>query len=562
MFRYPYDRRFAAPTRFFPRRDITVLVLEQNLHTTTPTVSLQLPLSTALTAIVTALVDTSFAPVQTTKVYETDYEGKVTIDLPVKTRYFKVEIQFQQGSQRVESHCYSNVQAKSIWEDNADLLLRAALLRANRFAFDTSGIDHGPDSAHEQTGPCKAARALAIVHLAIFEAVNSITAVAPTAFNLPKASASASREAAIAQALHDTLVHLFPSQTQRFTDELQADLATITSGAAKDAGVAAGAVAAHAVLEARKNDGAAQVATEETWQEYVDRVYGEDPIPLGDWEQDPISQFDVALGSRWATVKPFVLQSASQFRAPPPPALDSQEFADGFSEVKAMGGDGVITTTVRSDDDTFVGQYWAYDGTPSLCAPPRMYNQIVSQLATDHGLTALEYARLLALANAGMGDSAIAAWDSKYHYRLFRPVTGIRKIGTTNPYIVADATWTPLGAPNSNSGGVDFTPPFPTYVSGHAVFGGTVFQILRHFLGGDDIAFTFVSDEYDGITTDSEGVARALRPRSFVNLSQAEEENGQSRIYLGIHWSCDKTFAVSMGNSIGDWVISHLYSPL
>lgn len=560
MFRYPYDCPCAPTTRFYPRRDITVLMTDQTLLADSPVVEVQLPqVDTAFTAVVTALVDTEFAPVQTTAVYSTDSEGKATLALPQKTRYFKLEVQFQQGSQRVEAHCYSNVKAKDIWSDPADLVLRAALLRANRFAFDTSGIDHGPGSAAEQTGPCKAARALAIVHLSIFEAINSITPVTKSAYSVAPVAATASREAAIAQALHDTLLHLFPSQAARFTAELAADLATVADGSAKTEGISAGSAAAARVINRRKIDGSLLVATEETYDQYVTRVYGEDPIPLGDWTKDPISQFDVALGSRWATVKPFVLTSADQFRAPPPPEMDSQEFADNFSEVKAMGGDGVITSTVRSEDDTFTGVYWAYDGTPSLCAPPRMYNQIVSQLATDQGLSALDYARLLALANTGMADAAIAAWDSKYYYRLWRPVTGIRNIGSNNPYVVADPAWTPLGAPNSNSGGVDFTPPFPTYVSGHATFGGAVFQILRHFLGGDDIPFTFVSDEYDGLTTDSEGVARALKPRSFVNLSQAEEENGQSRIYLGIHWSCDKTAAVTMGNSVGDWVLDHLY---
>lgn len=563
MFRYPRDGPFGPTTRFFPRRDVTVLLTQQDILTDTPTAQIQLPFTTEtnFTVVVTALVDSAFIPIEATHTLITDVNGVATIPLPEQTRYFKLEVQYQQGGQRVEVHCYSNIDEKGIWQDSTDLLLRAALLRANRFAGDTTGFDHGPNGG-DQLGPCKAARAMAIVHLAIFEAVNSITPVAASAFNITAVSSTASREAAIAQALHDTLYHLFPKQRTTIDAELVAQLSTIAAGASKTAGIAAGAVAAERILFLRSTDGAAQVAVEETYDEYVARVYGEDPIPLGDWTQDPVSQFNVALGSRWSTVKPFVLSSADQFRSPAPPALDSQQFADNFNETKALGGDGVTTSTVRSDEHTFVGYFWAYDGTPSLCAPPRMYNQITSQLATEHALSALQFARLLAMVNTGMADTAIAAWEGKYYHKFWRPVTGIREIGVTNPYVVEDATWTPLGAPNSNEGGVDFTPPFPTLPSGHATFGGTVFQILRHFLGGDNIPFTFVSDEYNGQTTDSQGVARTLKPRSFTTLSQAEEENGQSRVYLGIHWAMDKVDGIEMGNHIGDWILDHLYLEL
>src|SRR5690606_28294814 len=150
-------------------------------------------------------------------------------------------------------------------------------------------------------------------------------------------------------------------------------------------------------------------------------------------------------------------------------------------------------------------------------------------------------ARLLALANVAMADAAIGIWESKYYWDFWRPVTGIREAdegtgptgaGDGNPLTVGDPTFTPFGAPASNTGDPNFTPPFPAYPSGHAGFGGALFQTLRRFFGTDEIAFTFVSDEYNGITLDNEGRVRELKPRSFVSLSEAEEENGQSRIYL------------------------------
>jgi hypothetical protein len=127
---------------------------------------------------------------------------------------------------------------------------------------------------------------------------------------------------------------------------------------------------------------------------------------------------------------------------------------------------------------------------------------------------------------------------------------------------MGDLTFTPLGAPASNLTGPNFTPPFPAYPSGHAGFGGALFQTLRHFYGTDRIAFTFVSDEFNGVTRDNQGNVRPLRPRSFSSLSEAEEENGQSRIYLGIHWAFDKTEGIAQGQRVADYVFEHAFVPL
>ena len=123
----------------------------------------------------------------------------------------------------------------------------------------------------------------------------------------------------------------------------------------------------------------------------------------------------------------------------------------------------------------------------------------------------------------------------------------------------APASAAPMGAPASNLHGPNFTPPFPAYPSGHAGIGGAVFETLRKFYRTDRIAFTFVSDEFDGVTADNAGVVRALAPRSFSSLSEAEEENGQSRIYLGIHWSFDKTEGIAQGRRVADWVFDHAF---
>jgi PAP2 superfamily len=288
------------------------------------------------------------------------------------------------------------------------------------------------------------------------------------------------------------------------------------------------------------------------------------------WRQDPISQIPIALGHHWGEVRPFVLASPSQFRVPPFPPLASPQYATAYNEVKRLGGDGVVTPTERTEEQTRIGIYWAYDGTPSLCAPPRLYNQITAKISQEsHNV--VELARLFALVNVAMADSGIAIWESKYFFKIWRPVTGIRESdtgtgptgqGDGNPDTVGDPTYSPLGAPASNLTGPNFTPPFPAYPSGHAGFGAALFQILRRVYGTNNIAFTFTSDEFNGETTDNEGEVRPLIPRSFTSLSQAEEENGQSRIYLGIHWSFDKTEGIQQGRKVADYVFGRIYRPL
>jgi hypothetical protein len=170
-----------------------------------------------------------------------------------------------------------------------------------------------------------------------------------------------------------------------------------------------------------------------------------------------------------------------------------------------------------------------------------------------------------------MADSGIAIWESKYHYQFWRPVTGIRESdagtgptggGDGNAGTVGDPTFLPLGAPASNLTGPNFTPPFPAYPSGHAGFGGALFETLRRFYGRDDIAFTFTSDEYNGVTRDNQGNVRPLMPRSFSSLSEAENENGQSRIFLGIHWVFDKDEGITQGRKVADYVFDNAFVPL
>lgn len=438
------------------------------------------------------------------------------------------------------------------------------VVKWNTIAIDASGRDHMPNGAKEQAGPVRSIRAIAIAQIAMADVVAAVTGRFRSYTGLEPADPSTSLKAAISQAGHDTLVALFPTQQSVFDQELVEALATVEDAASKELGIALGKKSAETILAIRQNDGS------EKSEPIVPINYVPKNEP-GKWRPDALNPDQKALGANWDKVIPFVISSADEFRLPPPPALDSPEYAAAFNEVKAIGGDGVITPTIRTPEQTEIGIFWAYDGTPTLCAPPRLYNQITVKIAQEHNLDVVEMARLLALVNLAMADAGSASWDTKYAYEYWRPVTGIREadvgtgptgLGDGNPETQGDVNFTPLGAPASNLSANNFTPPFPAYPSGHATFGGALFQTLRKYFGTDDISFSFVSDEFNGVTVDNQGNVRPLVERHFDNLSQAEEENGQSRIYLGIHWSFDKTSGIEQGRKVADVVFENAYQTL
>jgi hypothetical protein len=437
--------------------------------------------------------------------------------------------------------------------------------RWNRVAIDAGALDHTPVKPGEtrtfghQLGPGRTSRTLAVVHIAMFDAIIAINGGYRSYTGLPPAPAGTSMQAAIAQAAHDTLVALYPSHSQTFARSLAEDLQRVEDANARANGVRLGQQAATAILALRASDGSR-----------ISEPYSPGVEP-GKWRSDPINPGQNALGSSWHKVTPFAIDRSDQFRAPPPPPLDSLDYATSFMEVKSYGGDGVKTPSIRTEDQRQIGIYWAYDGVPGLGAPPRLYNQIALQIGKERGLNGIELARLMALVNISMADAGIAIWESKYFYNFWRPVGGIREadagtgpsgVGDANPLTVGDANFFPLGAPASNLNASNFTPPFPAYPSGHAGFGGALFQVLRNILGADEVPFTFVSDELNGVTRDNAGNPRPLAPRNFATLSQAEEENGQSRIYLGIHWSFDKTAGIAQGNRVANHVVAKIYQPV
>jgi len=434
-----------------------------------------------------------------------------------------------------------------------------AVLDWNAVALVAEANDHTPSIVPQpdQGGPTRAARALAIVHAAIFDAVNSIDRSFTPYLVKQTFPKIASIDAAAAQAAHDTLVVLYPQQTAMFHAALRTSLAEIPNGVSETAGRAVGKFVARKILDARKNDGA-DVMT--------DYVEGMQP---GQHREDPLNPGQGYLTPDWGGVKPFAMGDVVDFMSPAPPELTSAEYAASFQEVKDYGGDGITTPTLRTAEQTEIGIYWAYDGRPGLGAPPRLFNQIARTVADDQNNTEIENARMFALINIAQADAGCAAWATKYEYDFWRPVVAIREadpgtgpsgLGDGNPETQGDPNWTPLGAPGSN-GNMDFTPPFPAYTSGHATFGASVFKMLANFYGRDDISFSFISDEFNGVTKDARGNVRPVVSRTFDSFGEAAAENAQSRIYLGVHWSFDASEGVRVGNAIADHVFATSMKP-
>jgi hypothetical protein len=435
-----------------------------------------------------------------------------------------------------------------------------AVLRWNAVATEAAKIDHGLNYPSQQFGPTRLSRALAIVQIAVYDAVCAIDGTYQSYLPAMTAPSNASLDAAIAQAAHDTLAALYSLQQPRLDQTLATDLAAIPDGPAKTGGIAVGQQAASQILAVRQNDGSDKDAPGQP----VNYTYGSQP---GQWRADPLHPNVPPLGPDWGSVTPFVLQSGSQFRAPPPPALNSPEYTSAFNEVKTLGGGSPASPTTRTDQETDIGLFWGYDAQPGLCAPIRFYNQIAQIIAIQQGNTEVQNARMFMLANAAMADAAITCWETKYYYNFWRPITAIREaaagtgptgLGDGNPNTIGDPNWTPLGAPADNGNGTNFTPPFPGYTSGHATIGTAMFSILSRFYGTDNIPFTVISDEFNTITIDQSGQPRPLMPRSFTSFSEAAYENAISRIYIGVHFQFDMVQGMNAGNEIGNYLFTRI----
>lgn len=383
----------------------------------------------------------------------------------------------------------------------------------------------------DRTAPPKAARALAMVQIGVFDAINAISGThepfLPDGFT---ARGDESPEIAAICAAHDVLVALFPAQSATFDGAFESDLNFLSSEESVggkqskiDASVAIGQKVALAVLTARSDDGSAASVT---------YVSGVEP---GDWQPTPPA-FAGAVLPQWPSVTPFCVPDMVSIRRPGPPSLTSAEFTTTFNETKLLGAKN---STARTAEQTQIALFWV-DG-PGTATPPGHWFQIARDLAVQRGNTLEENARLFALLGMAVCDAGICAWDNKYAYNDWRPITAIRAADTDgNPDTVADPAWEPLIP----------TPAFPSYVSGHSTFSGAASKILALFYGSDEIEFTTTSDDVPGVA------------RTYNRFSQAANEAGRSRIYGGIHWEYDNQDGLAAGRELGEFVFSNFLQPI
>jgi len=432
------------------------------------------------------------------------------------------------------------------------------ILLWNEVSLEANRISHS-NGQGEQAGPPLSARALAIVHLAMHDAYARVSGDAglPPYMPAPAGTPGGSPDFAVAGAAHRTLCALFPSQCSFFNSILDG------AGNEEDDSHKFGVAVADALLADRGGDpGAGSVLYKPSRERGRHRPDPDNPA-LGFHAPDYGKQSKgFAVTRRWRLAKP---------------PLDNDEYRAALREVRGKGIKLELMGTLpqrferRTVDETLVGLYWGYDGAFQLGTPPRLYNQIIRAVAGARQNNVAANARLFALVNAAMADAGILAWEQKYCHDFWRPVLGVREHdrslgpGSThakdNIVDDCDPLWLPLGAPLTNRVGKNFTPPFPAYPSGHATFGAAAFHMTRLFYGQggrynlgrnspltrDDLfsECSFVSEELDGVSTDNTGAVRPRHLRRFRDgLWQMIEENGRSRVYLGVHWVFD-AFAVT-----------------
>jgi PAP2 superfamily len=359
-------------------------------------------------------------------------------------------------------------------------------------------------------------RVMAMTHAAMFDAVNSIDDTHfPYHVNLNVPSTT-SREAAAAQAAHDVLVNVFPAQQATLDTALGNSLSGIPAGPAKSDGIALGSSVAGSIIALRANDHSGDTTP-----------YTPGTLP-GQWRPTPPGNA-AALLPHWPTVTPWTMASGSQYRDPVgPPALSSAAYAAELNEVKALGKSDSAT---REDDDTNSALVWA--GAPG---PIAHWNKIAQTVAAAEGNTLSENARMFALVNLAEADAVIVAFDNKYQFNFWRPVTAIQLADQDgNAATEADLNWLPLLT----------TPPYPSHTSGASTVSGAAGEILKQFYGTDNISFSLTSS------------VPGIGDRSFTSFSQASQEAADSRMYGGIHFRFEDEGGRDDGIALGQFVFAN-----
>lgn len=375
----------------------------------------------------------------------------------------------------------------------------------------------------DNSGPTVSTRNLAILHTAVYDAVNSVIRSHQPYRSLPPLTGETSPEAAAVGAAHLITISLYPGIAARAEELLSRYSASAEPTIGLTNGLALGREIARTALTLRENDGA---NTE------VPYIPGTDP---GDWRRTP-PFFRPPVTPHWRYVIPFGIDQVERFVPPPPPSLDSPEYAASLQEVQAIGGK---ISSVRTAYETETAVFWSDFSYTSM--PPGHWHLISAEIVRTHAHSLHETSRLFALLSIAQADAAIVSWEAKYRYNLWRPITAIQRANEDgNPLTQADPGWDHLlGAP-----------PFPSYTSGHSTFSTASAEILKHFYGTDSITFIATSDSMPGIT------------RTYTSFSACADEIGLSRVFGGIHFSFDNLAGKYSGRKIGGFVSRNYLLPL
>jgi hypothetical protein len=380
----------------------------------------------------------------------------------------------------------------------------AVVLQWNQIAVATIGSQP----------PFPAARSMSIVQLAVFEAVNAIGGKYEPYLGTISAPVGASAEAAAIEAAHDVLVGLFPAQAGNLDTQRDASLALISDGQAKTDGIAVGQATAAAMLANRTNDGSATPAF------YL-------PTTADPYEWQLTQGCSAGVFRHWPNVRPFGVESSSQFRAEPPPALDSGVYAQDYNELVAVGD---INSTTRSQDRTDVARFYA------SVTPYYAFNAALRQIASTRDDDIGDTARALAVLNMAISDAAISVFDSKYFYHTWRPVTAISRGDEDGNKWTSPGAFTPLIT----------TPCFPGYPSAHGTLSGSARTVLERTYGRFGHLITLSHPAVPGIEL------------SYSDLRVITDDISDARVYGGIHFRFDQVAGNRQGHDIGQYIYNNL----
>ncbi|HEY8187311.1 MAG TPA: vanadium-dependent haloperoxidase [Pyrinomonadaceae bacterium] len=357
-------------------------------------------------------------------------------------------------------------------------------------------------------------RSAAIVHVAMFDAVNSIDRrYTPYRVQL-SAAPGTSREAAAAAAAHFAMVRLYPNQAKDFDTFYDASLAVVPDGDPKSSGIQVGEQVAAELLALRAKDGADAL---NTYRPYAAAgIYVPTAFPVG---------------SSWGQVTPFALKEGSQFRPAAPVSLQSAQWAKDCDEVKKMGAK---TGSGRTAEQTDIARLWELTG-------PGLHNPVARQIAATKNFDILDNARLFALYATAMADSYIAVFDAKYTYNFWRPVTAIRNGDMHgNQAVQRDPVWEPFIA----------TPMHPEYPCAHCINSAAGAAVLEAFFGDAVPTFTLTSPTAPGVS------------RRFSRLSDYVSESIDARVYDGVHYRTSGEVGAAMGRKIGEYTMQNYLKPV